>query len=510
MGVFQYVKDSNPDAVGLFREGINYNSCLLCHDAPCSKVCDKCDPARILRALRFENPELAQSLIPDDFEKSWVKEAEKLCPANVRIGDVFIWVRKMAHYLEKCKGADEIDLSCDICGVKLENPFLLSSSVVASNYDMCARAFEMGWAGAAFKTISMIEMHEASPRFSATRDPYGTWHGFKNIEQLSVHSVEENMEIIRRLKKDYPSKVIIASIMGRTEEEWEYLAREAEKAGADVIECNFSCPNMEESGTGSDIGQDPDTVRRFTRATKNGTSIPVLAKMTPNITDITVPAIAAIEGGADGIAAINTIKSITGVNIETQVALPSVHGRSMAGGYSGRAVKPIGLRMIAQLAGCEELRGCHISGMGGIVTWKDGLEYLMLGAGSLQVTTAIMEYGYRIIDDMISGLKTYMALRNYKSVSELIGESLDTLVENDQVERDTIVFPTFNRERCIGCGRCYISCRDGGHQAIEFHEDTRTVTLHGKRCVGCQLCAMVCPAGAIRQTRRVARPARKS
>ena len=186
MGVFQYVKDSNPDAVGLFREGINYNSCLLCHDAPCSKVCDKCDPARILRALRFENPELAQSLIPDDFEKSWVKEAEKLCPANVRIGDVFIWVRKMAHYLEKCKGADEIDLSCDICGVKLENPFLLSSSVVASNYDMCARAFEMGWAGAAFKTISMIEMHEASPRFSATRDPYGTWHGFKNIEQLSV------------------------------------------------------------------------------------------------------------------------------------------------------------------------------------------------------------------------------------------------------------------------------------------------------------------------------------
>ena len=180
---------------------------------------------------------------------------------------------------------------------------------MASNYEMCARAFEMGWAGASFKTISLMEMHEASPRFSAVRSPQGEWYGFKNIEQLSDHSVEENMECFRRLKEKYPTKVIIASIMGRNEEEWEYLAREATEAGADVIECNFSCPNMEERGTGSDMRQVPEIVRLYSAATRRGTHLPTLAKMTPNITDITVPALAAIEGGADGIAAINTSSS---------------------------------------------------------------------------------------------------------------------------------------------------------------------------------------------------------
>ena len=480
-----------------------YTTCILCHDAPCSKVCSKCDPARIMRALRFENLEMAGSLLPADFDPSWVEEAEKVCPARVRLGEIFSDFRK--EKLEGCEGADQVDLSCDICGVKLENPFLLSSSVVASNYEMISRAFDMGWAGVSFKTISLMEMHEASPRFAVMREPGGSWYGFKNIEQLSDHSVEENMECFRKLKKKYPSKVIIASIMGRDDKEWEYLAREVTEAGADVIECNFSCPNMEERGTGSDMGQNPDIVRRYTRATRRGTTLPILAKMTPNITDITEPAVAAIEGGADGISAINTIKSITGVNLDTLVSYPSVHGMSMIGGYSGRAVKPIGLRMVSQLASCPKLKGCHISGMGGIITWKDGVEYMLMGAGSLQITTGVMEYGYRIIDDLLSGLKIYMVLRNYHSVSEIVGEGLDSLVENDMLERDTIVFPSFDHDRCIGCGRCYISCRDGGHQAISFDEENRTVKLNGSKCVGCQLCSMVCPAEAIHQTKRVRR-----
>ena len=487
------------------RQDIAHSTCIVCHDAPCGKVCGKCDTARIMRALRFENIEAAAAMLPDDYDRSWVEEAEKVCPVHVEIGDVLDDLKMRKAGLEGFEGAEDIDLSCDLCGVKLENPFLLSSSVVASNYEMCARAFEMGWAGAAFKTVCLMDMHEASPRFSTVRSQQGDWYGFKNIEQLSDHSLEENLDCFRELKKNYPTKVIVASIMGRNEEEWEYLARKVTEAGADVIECNFSCPNMEEHGTGSDVGQDPETVRRYTAATRRGTNLPILAKMTPNITDMTVPAVQAKLGGADGIAAINTIKSITGVNIDTLVAFPSVHGHSMIGGYSGRAVKPIALRFIAELGRCEALKGLHISGMGGIVTWRDAVEFLLLGAGSLQVTTSVMEYGYRIIDDLLLGLKIYMAQRNYKAVREMIGTGLDSLVENDMLERDTIVFPVFDKEKCIGCGRCFLSCRDGGHQAIIFHEDTRKVTLNGRKCVGCQLCSLVCPVHAITQSRRISR-----
>ena len=467
--------------------------CSLCHDAPCSKSCGigensrdytkKIDIARIIRAMYFDNAILAASLLPDDYTERDSRELIYSCPRKVDIPLILKGLQDEKKKLENLseigglKALDNVDISTDICGVKLENPFLLSSSVVASNYEMCERAFEMGWAGAAFKTICMMDIHEASPRFSAVKTATGKFYGFKNIEQLSDHSVEENMEVFKKLKEKFPNKVIIASIMGRDEQEWEYLAKRCTDAGADVIECNFSCPNMEARGTGSDVGQDPDTVERYTRATRRGTHLPILAKMTPNITDMRVPAIAAIRGGANGIAAINTIKSITGVNIDTLVALPAVHGSSMLGGYSGVAVKPIALR----------------------------LEFILLGAGSLQVTTAVMEYGYRIIDDLISGLKIYMAQRGYTSVSQLIGAATDSIKENDEVERDTIVFPIIDQDKCIGCGRCYISCRDGGHQALVYSEDSRNVRLNGSKCVGCQLCSLVCPVGAISQSKRVVR-----
>lgn len=480
-------------------------SCVLCHDAPCTKKCKDFDIARVLRALRFENYEEAGAILTDNYDENSIKEAEKVCPANVNISVLLRELKIEKEKYEGTEGADKIDLTCDICGVKLENPFLLSSSVVASNYEMCARAFDMGFAGISFKTISLMDMHEASPRFSANRNINGDWFGFKNIEQLSDHSVEDNMEIFRQLKEKYPHKVIIASIMGRNAQEWEYLAKRVEEAGADIVECNFSCPNMEEGGTGSDIGQDEDACKKFVAATRKGTSLPILAKMTPNITDIRVPAIASIEGGADGISAINTIKSITGVNLDTLVALPAVHGHSMLGGYSGPAVKPISLRFIYELASCEQLKNCHISAMGGITTWRDAVEYILLGAGSLQITTAVMQYGCRIIDDLLSGLKIYMAQRNYKSISEFRGGAIDSVVNNDLLERDTVVFPVFNKETCIGCGRCFISCRDGGHQAISFDNDNRLPILNGKKCVGCQLCSLVCPTNSITQSKRISR-----
>jgi dihydropyrimidine dehydrogenase (NAD+) subunit PreA len=254
---------------------------------------------------------------------------------------------------------------------------------------------------------------------------------------------------------------------------------------------------MESDDLGVTIGQSEELIERFTAATKRGTSLPVLTKLTPNITDMVPMALAAKRGGADGISAINTINSITGVDITTLVAEPAVHGKSIIGGYSGPAVKPIALRFISNLNRCPELKDMHISGMGGIEIWRDALEFLLLGAGSVQVTTAVMQYGYRIISDLIEGLTDYMRLKGIASVKDLIGGASDTVVDHQSIERDTIVFPIFNYDRCIGCGRCYISCMDGGHQAISFDTETRRPKLDGSKCVGCHLCRLVCYEKAI-------------
>ena len=309
-------------------------------------------------------------------------------------------------------------------------------------------------------------------------------------------SVEKNMEMIGRLKREYPSKVIIASIMGRDEKEWEYLAREVTKAGADLIELNFSCPNMKYKGTGSDVGQNPDLVERYTRIVRNSTPLPILAKMTPNITDMRIPALAAKRGGANGISAINTIKSITGVDTSSFVPEPQVNGKSSLGGYSGRAVKPIGLRFIAEMASSEELQDLDYSGMGGIYTWQDALEYMFLGCSCVQLTTAVMEYGNRIVEDLILGLKIFMKENNYTKVSDFVGRAKINLINNSELDKNTVEFPKFDYQKCVGCGRCYISCRDGGHHAIKFNENRKPL-LDGSKCVGCQLCKLVCPQKAI-------------
>ncbi len=258
-------------------------SCMLCKDAPCSNSCPVMDPAKALQEIWFDNQDVAALKLPD---KNMCETCEALCEdACVNSGRVSI-KHLMNVLYEKVRQNAEIDfpedeekLQCNLCGVPLENPFLLSSSVVASTYDMCARAFEAGWAGACFKTICTLDIHEASPRFSAIKGDNGSLIGFKNIEQLSDHSIVENMEIIRRLKKDYPGKVIFVSIMGQNEEEWETLSKLCEENGADVVELNFSCPNMQEEGLGSDIGQVPELFERFTKAAKRSVSIPVLAKL---------------------------------------------------------------------------------------------------------------------------------------------------------------------------------------------------------------------------------------
>jgi len=468
--------------------------CLLCADAPCTKACAKnLDPARGIRAIRFENEKCAGLYL----NRQACADCDAPCQKACIHYDFPIRIQELAAGIEQVQKAPQADLSIDFCCVKCENPFFLGSSVIANCYEMIAKAFDLGWGGVMYKTISFETIREVSPRFDSIEKEGMPFVGFRNMEQLSEHKPEIDFAIISRLKKDYPTKVIVASIMGRNEEEWTRLAAMAQEAGADMVECNFSCPQMTIEGMGSDVGQNCDLVRAYTIATKQGCSIPVIAKMTPNITHIEEPSLAAKEGGADAIAAINTIKSVT---FKTR---SSVSGNKTISGYSGKAVKPIAQRMILDIARGKGMAGTPLSGIGGIETWKDALEFIHLGCANVQVCTSVMEYGYRIIDDLKLGLQQFMDDHGIQHLSETVGRSLPKFVEPSELDRDTYVLPKIDHTQCIGCGRCYTSCYDGGHQAIKFDADTRRASLIGPRCVGCHLCLLVCPVGAISAGNRI-------
>lgn len=481
--------------------------CLLCHDAPCNQACPNQLPvADMIFSLRFANEDGAAKKMPQVNPCITCKDTpcKRACTAGKikEAVDIPFLFQTLKPKQEVEKLEEKADVSIEFCGVTCENPFFLSSSIVGSNYEMVAKAFDMGWAGVAFKTIGTFVPKEVSPRFDRLEKENNTFVGLKNIEQISDHTLEENIAFIKQLKKEYPTKIIIASIMGQNEEEWTYLAKVMEQAGADIIECNFSCPHMTGEGLGSDVGTNPDLVAAYTKATKKGTTLPVLAKMTPNITNMEVPAFAAVKEGADGLAAINTIKSVMNVNLHDFSSGPNVLGKSAVGGYSGKAVKPIALRFIHDMKTNESLKEIPISGMGGIETYVDALEFLALGCETLQITTAVMQYGYRIIDDLLDGLSNYLIKEGYTSVSEMIGKALPNLLPASELDRDSIAYPKFHRELCVGCGRCYISCFDGGHQAITMNEAHQPI-MDGKKCVGCQLCKLVCPADAISSGTRV-------
>ncbi|HPF87084.1 MAG TPA: NAD-dependent dihydropyrimidine dehydrogenase subunit PreA [Candidatus Limiplasma sp.] len=472
-------------------------ACFLCSPASCTAACPYgLKPARVIRAVRFENTQGAPLHLPDTLacETCADKPCLSACSkGKVSRGIAIDAVLKSVH--THTPRQPESDLNITFCGVKCDNPFFLSSSIVANNYGMIARAFDMGWAGACMKTIGLFTPDEVSPRFDAIGKEATPFVGFKNIEQTSEKTAEENFTCIKQLKRDYPTKVIIASIMGRDEAEWTQLAKMAEEANADIIECNFSCPHMAKNGLGSDVGQNPEMVADYMRAVRRGTSLPVLAKMTPNLGNMEPPAIAAMEAGATGIAAINTVKSLMNVNLRTFSSGPDVRGQSSVGGYSGKAVKPIALRFIESMKKHSQLADVPISGMGGIETWRDAAEFIALGCETVQVTTAVMQYGYRIIEDMIEGMRLYLDEEGI-TISELVGRALPHIIPGDDLDRATICYPKFDRKKCVGCGRCYISCMDGGHQAITLSADNRPV-LDGKACVGCHLCITVCPAEAI-------------
>lgn len=390
------------------------------------------------------------------------------------------------------------DLSIDFCGVKFKNPFLLSSSPVSNSAEMVANSFEAGWSGVVFKTLNSdrLPIIHPSPRMSGYNYEGKRLVGLQNVEQISDRPLKHNLADFLYLKKKYPDHILISSIMGFSNDEWAYLAKISEDNGADMLELNFSCPHMCIEGAGHHVGKAFDLIEKFTATVKRVVSIPVIAKMTPNITEMTEPAMFAKNGGADAISAINTVSGISGIGLDDLTPRPNIFGVGAISGTSGPAVKPIGLRHIAEMAQCETL-GLPLSGIGGIETWIDALEFMLVGASTIQVTTGIIHYGYRIVEDMIEGLSDFMVEKGIGRVDELVGRALGNLKTTDHFDLGRQGISKYDLDRCVGCGQCYIVCRDSAGQAIEWDADNRRPKLIEDKCLSCMVCSFVCPVDGL-------------
>jgi dihydropyrimidine dehydrogenase (NAD+) subunit PreA len=293
--------------------------------------------------------------------------------------------------------------------------------------------------------------------------------------------------------------------MGYSDEGWIELATRAEQAGADMLELNVSCPQMACEGAGHRVGQDNELLERYTRVVKEHVSIPVMVKLTPNVTDMIPSALACKRGGADALATINTVRSITEIDLETFAPKPTIQGRGSISGFSGTAVKPIALRFVAELGQSMEV-ALPISGIGGIETWRDAAMFVLLGATNLQVTTAVMHYGYRIVESMKEGLEDYLETCGFDSITQLVGKSLTAIVDPAEHHQSVHIVANVDPEKCIGCGLCHVVCHDGANQAMGFNSFTRKAEVDDERCVGCLLCSHVCPVWDCIGTGEVAGP----
>jgi dihydropyrimidine dehydrogenase (NAD+) subunit PreA len=395
------------------------------------------------------------------------------------------------------------DLSVDFCGIKSPNPFWLASAPPTNTGDQIMRAFDAGWGGAVWKTLGEPIINVSS-RYSSVDWKGNRMMGLNNIELITDRPLDVNFREISEVKRRYPHNVVIVSLMVESRREaWHAMVRRAEDAGADGLELNFGCPHgMSERGMGSAVGQVPDYTCQIVQWVKEVAKTPVIVKLTPNVTDVVYPARAAHKGGADALSLINTINSITGVDLDTLVPRPDVHGASAHGGYCGPAVKPIALNMVASVAHEVPL---PLSGIGGISTWQDAAEFILLGASTVQVCTAVMHRGFRIVLDLIDGLSGYLDQRGLRSVAELRGKSLRRVQRWEDLDLNYRVIAHVDANKCIGCGICYVACNDGAHQAIAARPDSRgrtQVEILTDKCVGCNLCSLVCPVdGCITMTR---------
>ena len=387
-------------------------------------------------------------------------------------------------------------LKTSVLGIKFENPFLLSSAPPTASIKSIDQAFELGWGGAVLKTITPgnIKMIEASPTYAAFKEGHKVY-GFENIEMLSHLSVKEWLKGIQFLKKKHPTKVIIASIMTPVKkEEWQTLVKTFNQSPCDAFELNFSCPHgMPEKGIGMAIGTDAEISAQITKWVMEVAEKPVFVKLSPNVTNIVEIAHAVEKAGADGIAAINTVQSMMGVNLDTFVPYPSVNGKSTYGGYSGMAVKPIGLKCVAQIRQMSDL---PILGMGGISTWKDAAEYIALGSDVVQVCTEVMVNGYGIIDALKKGLLDYLKAKKLKSPKELKNKAISQLSTHEKLPKKKKVHPVIDDALCCKCGKCVKMCSESEHGCLSLVKGH--IKLDKKCCAGCSLCSIVCPLNAIK------------
>jgi dihydropyrimidine dehydrogenase (NAD+) subunit PreA len=402
------------------------------------------------------------------------------------------------------------DLGCTVAGIPSINPFWLASAPPTDKKYNVVRAFQAGWGGAVWKTVSQDPpVVNAASRYGIHRGTGGAIVGINNIELISDRPLDVNLREIEETRREWPDRVIIGSMMAVPDEQaWKELAVKLANAGAHGIELNLGCPHgMCERGMGSAIGQVPDLVEKTTRWVREAVDLPVFTKLTPNITDILVPAEAAKSGGAHAVSLINTLNSIVSVDLEAMSPRPSVGPYGTHGGYCGEAVKPIALNMVAEIARSPDLAGLEISAIGGITTWEDAAEFIALGASGVQVCTAAMLYGFRIIDDLCDGLSRFMDRRGYRLVRDFQGAAIPNTVDWNALDLNFDTKAFIHPDLCIECGRCFIACEDAAHQAIgigERDDGGRRFTVIDSECVGCNLCQHVCPVIGCIEMRPVA------
>ncbi len=397
------------------------------------------------------------------------------------------------------------DLSCTIAGVKSPNPFWLASAPPTDKKYNVERAFKAGWGGVVWKTLGEDPpVVNVSSRYGAMDLNGQRVMGFNNIELITDRPLELNLQEIKETKRAWPDRALIVSLMVPcNEESWKKILKRVDDTGADGIELNFGCPHgMSERGMGAAVGQVPEYVEMVTRWCKAHTRMPVFVKLTPNISDVRIPARAAKNGGADAVSLINTINSITSVDLDAMAPMPIVGGKGTHGGYCGPAVKPIALNMVAEIARDPETRGLPISGIGGISNWRDAAEFMALGSGSVQICTAAMHYGFKIIDDLTDGLSNWMDSRGHRRLVDFIGNAVPNVVNWNQLDLNYKTIASINQDQCINCGLCYVACEDTSHQAVGKKpglrlKDPIKYEIIDQECVGCNLCALICPVNCI-------------